>query len=55
MKGNYGIPVLHNLSTIRFWFVANNKLEYLWVKVFDTSHSNSGNELQSVWDHLYIS
>jgi hypothetical protein len=24
-------------------------------KVFDTSHSNSGNELQSVGDHLYIS
>ncbi len=55
MKENYGIPVLRNLGTIRFSFLANNRLSYLWVIAFDILHSNSGNELQSVGDHLYIS
>ncbi len=54
-KGNCGIPALHNSYTTKSVFAANNRQQHLLARVFDTSYSNSGNELQSVWDHLYIS
>lgn len=54
-KENYGIPALHNLCITKSVFAANNRQQHLLAKVFDTSYSNSGNEQQSVGDHLYIS